>query len=210
MLSQLILNFCVLVTLMYLLSLTYRSAQDFTPHLQPLRVAGLALASIGMMLHPAEVVPGIIIDMRVVPIAYLALRGGVLAGVLGALPVMLYRVSLGGAGVGSAVFGLLGVALIGGLLSRSTPLFGSGFSWRSAWWKLLLVFLPNGLLLPLVQGNPAMLLKRLTVSVGITRRTTSDVAQCFEQADAALYAAKTGGRNRVVVWSSELGTAAEA
>lgn len=85
MLVQLVLNFCVLVTLMYLLSLSYRNLHDLSGQAMNLpRALLLSAMAVGLMLYPAEVAPGVIIDMRAVPIAYLALRRGVVAGLLGA------------------------------------------------------------------------------------------------------------------------------
>ena len=91
MLSHLLLNLCVLVTLIYLLSLTYRSAQDMLSrqvHWQ--RVTLLSLLAVALMLYPAEIAPGIIIDMRSVPIAYLALRKGVRAGLIGLMTTAMF------------------------------------------------------------------------------------------------------------------------
>lgn len=154
MLVQLVLNFCVLVTLMYLLSLSYRNLHDLSGQAMNLpRALLLSAMAVGLMLYPAEVAPGVIIDMRAVPIAYLALRRGILAGLLGAVPMLLYRVHLGGAGVWVAVVSAMSVAVVGGVLGRSVDLFATPLNWRSLWWKLLLVFLPNGLLLPVVRHD---------------------------------------------------------
>ncbi|WP_339097707.1 diguanylate cyclase [Deinococcus sp. VB343] len=158
MLVQLVLNFCVLVTLMYLLSLSYRNLHDLSGQAMNLpRALLLSAMAVGLMLYPAEVAPGVIIDMRAVPIAYLALRRGVVAGLLGAVPVMVYRFHLGGVGVWAAMFSAVGVALVGGWLGRSVDLFAPRLNWRSLWWKLLLVFVPNGLLLPVVRHDLSVL-----------------------------------------------------
>ncbi|AXG98297.1 diguanylate cyclase [Deinococcus wulumuqiensis] len=159
MLLTLIINFCLLTTMMYLLSLTYKSAEDINAtavHVPRLLLT--AVMAIALMLYPAEVAPGVIIDMRAVPIAYLALRKGVWAGLLALIPLLLYRFHLGGAGVWSAVFSAVGVVLLGGLLHRSVDLFAPRLDWRSLWWRLLLVFMPNGILIPVLRGDPAALL----------------------------------------------------
>lgn len=154
MLSHLLLNLCVLVTLIYLLSLTYRSAQDMLSrqvHWQ--RVALLSLLAVALMLYPAEIAPGIIIDMRSVPIAYLALRKGVRAGLIGLIPLLLYRLHLGGAGVLVAAFSAVSVVVAAGLLGRSVNLFAPRLDVPNLWWRLLLVFVPNGVLLPVLRGD---------------------------------------------------------
>lgn len=159
MLLTLVINFCLLTTMMYLLSLTYRSAEEIndTAVYVP-RVLLMAVMAVALMLYPAKVAPGVIIDMRAVPIAYLALRKGVWAGLLALIPLLLYRFYLGGAGTWSAAFSAVGVVLLGSLLHRSVNLFAPRLDWRSLWWRLLLVFLPNGILIPVLRGDPAALL----------------------------------------------------
>lgn len=159
MLLTLIINFCLLTTMMYLLSLTYKSAEDITATaIHVPRLLLLAVMAVVLMLYPAEVAPGVIIDMRAVPIAYLALRKGVWAGLLALIPLLLYRFHLGGVGTWSAVFSAVGVVLLGGLLHRSVDLSAPRLDWRSLWWRLLLVFMPNGILIPVLRGDPAALL----------------------------------------------------
>ena len=169
MLLTLIINFCLLITMMYLLSLTYKSVADMDDTgVNVPRVLLMASMAVVLMLYPATVGPGVIIDMRAVPIAYLALRKGVWAGLLALIPLLLYRFYLGGAGAGSAAFSAVGVVLLGGLLHRSVNLFAPRLDWRKLWWRLLLVFLPNGVLIPVLRGEPAAFLTVYLPLMGMT------------------------------------------
>ena len=77
MLRTLVLNFCLLVTLVYLLSLTYKSAADLADsHLQVPRFLLVSLMCVPLMFFPAQVAPGVFVDLRAVPIAFLTLRLG--------------------------------------------------------------------------------------------------------------------------------------
>lgn len=350
--SSLLLNFCLLVTLVYLLSLTYRSAAE----LQLARWRGpqvvlLSLMCAALLLHPAQLAPGVFIDLRAVPLAYLTLRLGWGWGLIGAVPLLLVRFWMGGPGWPPAVLSALGVVLVAGFFHSRVSLFAPEWTGWRLWLPLLLILAPNGLLLPVFRAdlgmyltvwlpllltcflgmlitlgilrnrfrllslvetferqahqdtlstlanrrqfdldvqtlsaddvlclididhfkrindthgheagdgvltqlgellteclrpadrayryggeefavlfrlsgpvNPALLGERLrsqvaqtaftalggarlTVSVGLARRGNSSVSECFRRADAALYAAKRAGRNRVVVWSAGL------
>ncbi|UTA52106.1 hypothetical protein MSS93_15970 [Deinococcus radiodurans] len=77
MLRTLVLNFCLLVTLVYLLSLTYKSAADLADsRLQVPRFLLVSLMCVPLMFFPAQVAPGVFVDLRAVPIAFLTLRLG--------------------------------------------------------------------------------------------------------------------------------------
>ncbi len=152
----LLINFCILVTLTYLLSLTYRAwPEQTTSRWRALRLGVEALMPLVLLMYPAPIVPGFFADLRTVPVALTTLRAGPGAGLLVALPVMIYRVYLGGAGVGASFFGMLGVILMVSQARRRLPLHLPQFSWAPGWaWLWLpLMFFPSGLLLPLVSGH---------------------------------------------------------
>ncbi|PNY81849.1 GGDEF domain-containing protein [Deinococcus koreensis] len=99
MLTTLFLNFCVLATCSYLLSLTYRSWPTERSGLwYVLRLAALATIGILLMSFPAALAPGVIADLRAVPFVFALLRYGPVAAVGVALPMALYRLELGGPG----------------------------------------------------------------------------------------------------------------
>ena len=99
------------------------------------------------------------------------------------IPLLLYRFHLGGVGVWSAVFSAVGVVLLGGLLHRSVDLSAPRLDWRSLWWRLLLVFMPNGILIPVLRGDPAAL---LTVYLPLLVVTASCAAVVVVAARAVL------------------------
>lgn len=141
--------------MMYLLSLLQKDPADVLRRQpQPVWAALLSVMGLGLMLVPAEITPGVFIDMRAVPIALLAFQQGLRVGLLGLVPLLLYRWSLGGLGVVPAVLSAVGVVVMGSVVGRGIDLFAPRPEWRTLWWKVLLIFLPNGLLLPLFRGQP--------------------------------------------------------
>lgn len=155
----LLINFCILVTLTYLLSLTYRTwPEPKESRWRGVRLGIEALMPLVLLLYPAPIAPGFFADLRSVPVALTTLRTGPGAGLLVALPVMIYRVYLGGAGVGVSFFSMLGVILMVSLARRHLLLHQPQFAWGSSWPWLLLMFFPNALLLPIVAGHTSFYL----------------------------------------------------
>ena len=152
--QELLLNFCLLVTLSYLLSVTYRSwPEPMWGRTMLLRLTLKVAMALILLSFPAQLQSGIIIDLRTVPVVLATLRYGTGAGLLVALPVLLYRAVLGGAGVPVAVVSLLSVLLVVGVLRHR---------WRSATASgdvpttvglAVAMFSPNLLSLPLLTGN---------------------------------------------------------
>ncbi|GGR79977.1 GGDEF domain-containing protein [Deinococcus sedimenti] len=152
LLRELFFNLCLLISLHYVLRFTFRSwpiARRGWSH--TLRLAAFAAAALILLLFPAHVAPGVVVDLRAVPVAFVTLQFGPLAGLLVALPTMGYRVWLGGIGLYAALPSLLGVILVTSLLRRHLPVMGPLF-WRS-WPGVIAIFLINGLpLLALPDG----------------------------------------------------------
>lgn len=143
MFRELFLNLCLLISLHYLLRFTFRSWPIATrgPH-HTLRLAVFAASAVILMLFPAQVAPGVIVDLRAVPIAFVTLQFGLLAGLLVELPLLLYRAWVGGIGLYVALPSILGVVLTAALVRRYVPPVGPLF-WRH-WPSVILIFLFNG------------------------------------------------------------------
>lgn len=123
MLRDLFLNFCVVTTLTYLVSLTY-TAWPLRGDFRRLVVTALTAAACSLILmqFPAPVEAGVNVDFRLIPVALVALRFGLLGGVLAALPVGAYRLSLGGLGLEAALLQLaLTAALVPVVRARLLP-----------------------------------------------------------------------------------------
>ncbi|ANC73032.1 GGDEF domain-containing protein [Deinococcus radiodurans] len=159
MLRTLVLNFCLLVTLVYLLSLTYKSAADLADsRLQVPRFLLVSLMCVPLMFFPAQVAPGVFVDLRAVPIAFLTLRLGWGWGLVGAVPLLVYRYLLGGVGWPPAMVSAIGVVLVAGLFHGRLGLFRPQWPWERLLLPLLLIFLPNGLLLPIIRHDLSLYL----------------------------------------------------
>lgn len=160
MLRDLVLNFCLLITLTYLLSLTYRVWPDpQNPRVRALRFGFLSFMSLALLALSAQIIPGLLADLRVVPIALTTLQAGPLAGLLISIPVLIYRLYLGGAGVVSTFVSVLGVIALATLLRRRLPITDPLFSWRSKWPWVVLLLLPNTLLLPFITRDASVFIK---------------------------------------------------
>jgi|UPI00036806B4 diguanylate cyclase len=92
-------NLAVLIAGLFLVSLTYFrfGAVDRWPALVA-RYLALVGTSFFALAHTAPLTPGILFDFRMVPVALAAQRHGRLAGLAVAIPVGIYRYSLGGVG----------------------------------------------------------------------------------------------------------------
>lgn len=114
MLTTLFLNFCVLATCSYLLSLTYRSwPTERAGTWYVLRLAALAATGILLMSFPAALAPGVIADLRAVPFVFALLRYGPVAAVGVGLPMVLYRLALGGPGATVSLISFAAMLLVG-------------------------------------------------------------------------------------------------
>ena len=155
MLTTLFLNLCILTACAFTLSFTYRRwpVQGRGPWFW-VRYAGMAASGLLLMQFPATVVPGVFADLRAVPVVFTVLHSGPVAGVVVALPLMLYRLHLGGAGAPIMVLSTISMLLLGSVVRRLDPLPGFEVSWRRRVTRSLLTLLPNGLgLLLLPQGQ---------------------------------------------------------
>lgn len=119
MLSILFLNFCVLVTFSYLISMSYRNwPTEFSGPWYVVRLAALSAVGILLMQFPATLAPGVIIDLRVVPFVFALLRYGPGAGVAVGVPIVLYRLGLGGAGAQTFVISMCSMVLVSSVVRR--------------------------------------------------------------------------------------------
>ncbi|NTX99760.1 diguanylate cyclase [Deinococcus sp. JMULE3] len=152
MLRELFFNLCLLISVHYLLRFTFRSwpvSRRGWHH--TLRLAAFAAAGLTMLLFPATVAPGVVIDLRAVPVAFVTLQFGPVAGLLVALPIMIYRVLLGGIGMYAALPSLLSVILLTSVMRRFIPPVGPLF-WQH-WPAVIVMFAFNGVpLLALPDG----------------------------------------------------------
>ena len=161
MLTTLFLNFCVLVSSSYLLSLTFRQGQPEQDALW-YRLRLLALAGIGLLVlqFHASLAPGFQADLRAVPFVFALLRYGPRAAIGVGLPMLLFRFLQGGAGAPVMILSFLGMFLVGNLLGRwpalrlkaPHPLQVNNQMVLAAG----LTLLPNGLALLLLPGTSAL------------------------------------------------------
>ena len=112
-------NLGVLAILLGLWSLTYH----WTGHLRPLArsvalVGGGGASAILLMSIPIELRPGIILDLRAVPIVLAGYFGGPLVGISVGVVAALFRLAIGGVGAPTAVVGIAVVAILGVVLGR--------------------------------------------------------------------------------------------
>ncbi|MFC4453887.1 diguanylate cyclase [Deinococcus sonorensis] len=113
MLDALLINFALLVSSNFALSLTYQHVhlRDGVLRILVRYVLNVAAAFV-LMLHSAAVAPGLLFDFRSVVIALVSRRHGMVAGLLVAVPVALFRLYLGGPGAWAGVLNLILVALL--------------------------------------------------------------------------------------------------
>ncbi|GGL98872.1 GGDEF domain-containing protein [Deinococcus aerophilus] len=152
--QELLLNFCLLVTLSYLLSVTYRSwTEPRCGRPMLLRLAFKAVMALILLSFPAHLQTGVIIDLRTVPVVMATLRYGPGAGLLVALPVLLYRAVLGGVGVPVAVISLLSVIVVVSVLRRRWHLAEAAGDVPRTLALAATMFAPNLLSLPLLTSS---------------------------------------------------------
>lgn len=142
MLNDLLLNFALLVAGASAISLTYHQAtlRDSWARLA-VRYATTVTVALLLLFNSVQIGPGLF-DFRTVLVALAARRYGLLAGVLVALPIALYRLTRGGPTAWVGVLNLVLVAILAAQPSgwlRLTPQPG-GFSLHRRWWVPLGIF----------------------------------------------------------------------
>ncbi|UBV44467.1 diguanylate cyclase (plasmid) [Deinococcus taeanensis] len=106
-----VLNLAVLIAGVFLVSLTFfRVGQPDRPAALLARYVALVATSLFALANTVQLVPGILFDFRMVPVALVARRHGRLAGLAVALPVGTCRFLLGGVGAVPSLLQLLLVA----------------------------------------------------------------------------------------------------
>ncbi|MFC4640325.1 sensor domain-containing diguanylate cyclase [Deinococcus hohokamensis] len=136
-LDGLLMNLALLIAGVTVITLTYRNSEAKEPPAWLLlRYTGTVVVAFLLMLHSAQLAPGLMFDFRGVMIALAARRYGLIPGLLVALPVAMYRLFLGGPGAWPAVLALLLVALLAGAgtgLMRPIPRYEDE-ELRRRWW----------------------------------------------------------------------------
>ncbi|WP_232337955.1 GGDEF domain-containing protein [Deinococcus arboris] len=113
--DELLVNLALLIAGVTVITLTYQgTAARESPARLLLRYSATVTVAFVLLLHSAHLAPGLLFDFCGVMIALAARRYGLIAGVLVALPVALYRLALGGPGAWPGVISLLLVALLAG------------------------------------------------------------------------------------------------
>ena len=158
--GDLFLNLCAFVTMAYLLSATYRSwpPEQAGPMLW-LRAALLSSVGVILMLFPAQLAPGVVMDLRAVPLAFAALRYGAPMGLLIALPSAAYRVYLGGQGVPVGLSSMLLVILAASILRPYVNFANPNRPLLQRWYYAAPVLMPYGLSVVFLPGGVDLLLK---------------------------------------------------
>lgn len=154
MVAALFINACILVTVTYALSLTYRQWPFAVSRVSHLQLAAYSAMGILLMHFPAEISPGVLLDLRAVPVILVTIRYGIHRGIGVAMPILLIRAAQGGAGVWSAVLGLLAVIVVASVARRRGVTF-EGLIGRQMGWAALLV-LPYPFPLALVVNGAAL------------------------------------------------------
>ena len=153
MLKSLLFNLTLLVSLHYILAQSYRSWPVTRSGLGYwARLALFSGTSILLMQVPTRLADGVFVDTRTVPLAFVTLMYGPVGGVLVTLPVIAYRLWVGGNGVLAAIPSLIGVLLIATLLRRT--LLRRPGSWLPWPWIPVVFCLQGVSLLLLPNGRP--------------------------------------------------------
>ncbi|MDF2628906.1 MAG: diguanylate cyclase [Symbiobacteriaceae bacterium] len=150
MLNGLFINFCILVTLTFLMSNLLHTRIGPGDNWKRRLASLVAMAACGILLmqFPVGFSDGTWFDLRAVLPALAGISGGVGSGLLVAVIIAVYRVSLGGSGMVAGCIILLSVGLLGGLLGVGMGALNRPI--RDLLWRVLLVFGVSYLALGLV------------------------------------------------------------
>ena len=158
MLTTLFINLCILIACSYALTFTYRRwPMEHRGPWYGLRLAGLAATGILLMHFPAPVAPGVFADLRVVPLVFALRSGGPLAGPAVALPIVLYRLHLGGAGAPIMVISAASILLVGLLMRHLGAQVAAPATWPRRVAQFTVMLLPNSVGLLLLPDGQALL-----------------------------------------------------
>lgn len=124
MVQGLFLNFCILVTLTFLLSYLLRIRLTAAATLRARLISGAAMTICGLVLmqYPLTFAEGVYFDARTVMPALAGMGGGLAGGLPVAAVLAAYRLWLGGAGVLGGAINILCAGLLGALLSPGPEL----------------------------------------------------------------------------------------
>lgn len=139
-LNELLVNLAVLIAGVTVITLTSQGRETRESAVRLLlRYSSAVLLALFLMTHSVGLAPGLLFDFRGVVIALAARRYGLVAGLLVALPLALYRLSMGGAGAWPGVTSLLLVALLAGAgtgVARRIPRYQEDTVAHRAWTAL--------------------------------------------------------------------------
>ncbi|HWI62625.1 MAG TPA: diguanylate cyclase [Symbiobacteriaceae bacterium] len=153
MLQELFINFSVLVTLTTLFAIVANVRPELPQ--QPIRltihIGAVVLSSLVLLEFPLRFQDGVILAFHAVPIALAGLYGGLGWGMMTGLPLVGYRLLMGGAGAIPGSVHILLTALASGLLNVG----GHGFSlpYAQLGWRAMLVFGAADTTLLLIPGH---------------------------------------------------------
>ncbi|WP_189093352.1 GGDEF domain-containing protein [Deinococcus ruber] len=153
------------MTLTFLLSLTYPFRNVPDRWQRPLRLMLFSVMGIVLMYFPAELLPGVHLDLRAVPVLLVTLEVGLLHGLGAAVIILSVRFLQGGTGVLPGVLALLTVTVTAGLARRYQAIQIRDLVTSRGLWALLLclpypltlLLLPNGQSALLRLGGPLLL-----------------------------------------------------
>ncbi|WP_407568979.1 diguanylate cyclase [Deinococcus altitudinis] len=148
LLDQALLNFSILVGMVSLLGLTFPYRNDERPVHLVARWLLLAGASVLLLHHSITLSDGVRTDLRFLPVVLATVLGGPVYGLSVSVPMVIYRVGLGGAGVWPSYVSLVLTVLVTLLISRRRNQF------QLSPWELL----KSGTLISLAGNLPYLLL----------------------------------------------------
>ncbi|GGO36050.1 GGDEF domain-containing protein [Deinococcus humi] len=178
-LNDLVVNLALLIAGVTFITLTSQGQETRESAVRLLlRYSSTVFLGLFLMTHSVGLVPGLLFDFRGVVIALAARRYGLVAGLLVAVPLALYRLSLGGAGAWPGVTSLLLVALLASVgtgLARRIPRYQEDTVAHRAWTALVLFgiahipFFPAFFLAgkPVVQTLPIYLTLTVLSALGL-------------------------------------------